>query len=260
MKSKNLVTLRVLESIGAPYAQDWITKFGFDKDKHPANLPMGLGAGSVTPMQMAAGYSVFANGGYRVNPYLVTRVTDMRDKVIMETEPPVLDEARRAIPQRNAFIMDSLLQSVVKNGTGFKAHQALKRDDLYGKTGTTNDSFDTWFAGFQPTMVGIAWIGYDTPRQLGVRGETGGSLSLPIWIGYMQTALQGGPVTQPAEPPGVVNVDGEWYFDDFTPGHNVASLGLESEAPPPPAEELTGAPIGAPPVPEERNKILDFFR
>jgi penicillin-binding protein 1A len=109
-------------------------------------------------------------------------------------------------------------------------------------------------------MVGIAWIGYDTPRQLGVRGETGGSLSLPIWIGYMQTALQGVPVTQPAEPPGVVNVDGEWYFDDFTPGHNVASLGLESEAPPPPAEELTGAPIGAPPVPEERNKILDFFR
>jgi penicillin-binding protein 1A len=261
MKSKNLVTLRVLQSIGAPYAQDWITKFGFDKDKHPANLPMGLGAGSVTPMQMATGYSVFANGGYRVNPYLVTRVTDLRDKVLMETEPPVLDETRRAIPQRNAFIMDSLLQSVVKGGTAFKAHQALKRDDLYGKTGTTNDSFDTWFAGFQPTMVGIAWIGYDTPRQLGVRGETGGSLSLPIWIGYMQTALQGVPVTPPAEPPGVVNVDGEWYFDDFTPGHNVASLGLEStEAPPPPAEELTGAPLGPPPQPEERNRILDFFR
>jgi penicillin-binding protein 1A len=261
MKSKNLVTLRVLQSIGTPYAQDWITKFGFDKDKHPANLPMGLGAGSVTPMQMATGYSVFANGGYRVNPYLVTRVTDLRDKVLMETEPPVLDETRRAIPQRNAFIMDSLLQSVVKGGTAFKAHQALKRDDLYGKTGTTNDSFDTWFAGFQPTMVGIAWIGYDTPRQLGVRGETGGSLSLPIWIGYMQTALQGVPVTQPAEPPGVVNVDGEWYFDDFTPGHNVASLGLENaEVPPPPAEELTGAPLGPPPQPEERNRILDFFR
>ena len=260
MKSKNLVTLRVLQSIGAPYAQDWVTRFGFDKDKQPANLPMGLGAGSVTPMQMAVGYSVFANGGYRVNPYLVTRVTDLRDKVIMETEAPVLDESRRAIPQRNAFIMDSLLQSVVKNGTGFKAHQALKRDDLYGKTGTTNDSFDTWFAGFQPTMVGIAWIGYDTPRQLGVRGETGGSLSLPIWIGYMQTALQGVPVTLPPEPPGVVNVDGEWYFDDFTPGHNVASLGLETETAPPPVEEITGAPLGAPPQPEERNKILDFFR
>ncbi|TSD53898.1 penicillin-binding protein 1A [Variovorax sp. KBS0712] len=261
MKSKNLVTLRVLQSIGAPYAQDWVTKFGFDKDKHPANLPMGLGAGSVTPMQMAVGYSVFANGGYRVNPYLVTRVTNLKDKVLMETEPPVLDESRRAIPARNAFIMESLLQSVVKGGSGFKAYQALKRDDLYGKTGTTNDSFDTWFAGFQPTRVGIAWVGYDTPRQLGVRGETGGSLSLPIWIGYMQSALRGVPVTLPAEPPGVVSIDGEWYFDDFTPGHNVASLGLESaEQPIQPVEVLTGAPVGAPPPPEERNRILDFFR
>ena len=261
MKSKNLVTLRVLQSIGVPYAQDWITRFGFDKDKHPANLPMGLGAGSVTPMQMASAYSVFANGGFRVNPYLVTRVTDLKDKVVMQAEPPALDETRRAIPQRNAFIMDSLLQSVVKGGTAFKAHQALRRDDLYGKTGTTNDSFDTWFAGFQPTMVGIAWIGYDTPRQLGVRGETGGSLSLPIWIGYMQAALQGVPVSGLPEPAGVVNIDGEWYFDDYTPGRSVASLGLEdTQAPPPPVEELTGVPVSPPPAPEERNRILDFFR
>ncbi|MET3439680.1 penicillin-binding protein 1A [Variovorax paradoxus] len=261
MKSKNLVTIRLLQSIGAPYAQDWITKFGFDKDKHPAYLPMALGAGSVTPMQMATAYSVFANGGYRVNPYLVTRVTDLRDKVLLETEPPVLDETRRAIPERNAFIMDSLLQSVVKGGTAARASQALKRDDLFGKTGTTNDSFDTWFAGFQPTTVGIAWIGYDTPRQLGVRGETGGSLSLPIWIGYMQTALKGVPVSKIPEPAGVVNIDGEWYFDDFTPGHSVASLGLENtEAPPPPAEELSGVPLGPPPPPEERNRILEFFR
>ena len=267
MKSKNLVTVRVLQAIGAPYAQEWITRFGFDKDKHPAYLPMALGAGSVTPMQMATAYSVFANGGYKVNPYLVTRITDLRDKVLLETEPPVLDESRRAIPERNAFIMDSLLQSVVKGGTAARAYQALKRDDLFGKTGTTNDSFDTWFAGFQPTTVGIAWIGYDTPRQLGVRGETGGSLSLPIWIGYMQAALKGVPVSRIAEPPGVVNIDGEWYFDDFTPGHSVASLGVESEAPPVPAEELTGVPpaavplpLGPPPPPEERNRILDFFR
>jgi penicillin-binding protein 1A len=261
MKSKNLVTIRVLQSIGAPYAQDWITKFGFDKDKHPAYLPMALGAGSVTPMQMATAYSVFANGGYRVNPYLVTRVTDLRDKVLLETEPPVLDESRRAIPERNAFIMESLLQSVVKGGTAARAYQALKRDDLFGKTGTTNDSFDTWFAGFQPTTVGIAWIGYDTPRQLGVRGETGGSLSLPIWIGYMQTALKGVPVSKIAEPAGVVNIDGEWYFDDFAPGRGVASLGVENaEAPAVPAEELSGVPLGPPPPPEERSRILDFFR
>jgi len=261
MKSKNLVTVRLLQSIGAPYAQDWITRFGFDKDKHPAYLPMALGAGSVTPMQMATAYSVFANGGYKVNPYLVTRVTDLRDKVLLETEVPVLDETRRAIPERNAFIMDSLLQSVVKGGTAARAYQALKRDDLFGKTGTTNDSFDTWFAGFQPTNVGIAWIGYDTPRQLGVRGETGGSLSLPIWIGYMQTALKGVPVSKIPEPPGVANIDGEWYFDDFTPGRGVASLGVENaESPAPPAEELSGVPLGPPPPPEERNRILEFFR
>ncbi len=262
MKSKNLVTIRVLQSIGTSYAQDWITKFGFDKDKHPAYLPMALGAGSVTPMQMATAYSVFANGGYRVNPYLVTRITDLRDKVLLETDPPVLDESRRAIPQRNAFIMDSLLQSVVRGGTAARAHQALKRDDLFGKTGTTNDSFDTWFAGFQPTTVGIAWIGYDTPRQLGVRGETGGSLSLPIWISYMQSALKGVPVSQVPEPPGVVQVDGEWYFDEFTPGHNVASLGIEPVEVAQPQQPLPHelVPLGPPPQPEERNRILDFFR
>jgi penicillin-binding protein 1A len=258
MKSKNLVTVRILQSIGAPYAQDWITRFGFDRDKHPAYLPMALGAGSVTPMQMATAYSVFANGGYKVNPYLVTRITDLRDKVLVETDPPVLDESRRAIPERNAFIMDSLLQSVVRGGTAARAHQALKRDDLFGKTGTTNDSFDTWFAGFQPTNVGIAWIGYDTPRQLGVRGETGGSLSLPIWIGYMQSALKGVPVSRIPEPAGVANIDGEWYFDEFTPGHNIASLGIEPvEAPTQPQELM---PLGPPPPPEERNRILEFFR
>ena len=157
--------------------------------------------------------------------------------------------------------MDSLLQSVVKGGTAARAYQALKRDDLFGKTGTTNDSFDTWFAGFQPTTVGIAWIGYDTPRQLGVRGETGGSLSLPIWIGYMQTALKGVPVSKIAEPAGVTNIDGEWYFDDFAPGRGIASLGVENtESQSPPAEELSGVPLGPPPQPEERNRILDFFR
>jgi penicillin-binding protein 1A len=261
-QSKNLVTLRVMQSIGVDYAQDWITRFGFDRDRHPANLPMGLGAGSVTPMQMAAAYSVFANGGYRVNPYLVARVTDLRGKVLLETEPPVLDEDKRAIPQRNAFIMGSLLQSVVNGGTATKARQALKRNDLFGKTGTTNDSFDTWFAGFQPTMVGIAWVGYDTPRQLGVRGETGGSLSLPIWVGFMQTALQGVPVSEPRAPAGVVNVEGEWYFDDYAPGRGIASLGVDTQAqsPTPTAEELAGVPVSPPAQPEERNRILDLFR
>jgi penicillin-binding protein 1A len=258
MKSKNLVSIRILQSIGTHYAQDWITNFGFDREKHPAYLPMALGAGSVTPMQMATAYSVFANGGYRVNPYLVTRVTDHKDKVLVEKQPPLLNETIRAIPQRNAWIIDSLLQSVASGGTAAKAQATLKRTDIYGKTGTTNDSLDAWFAGFQPTMAAIAWMGYDTPRKLGDR-ETGGGLSLPIWISYMETALKGVPVSELPPPSGVVNVGGEWYFDDYAPGRGVASLGLDT-APVVPAEALTGAPVAPTPPPEERNRILDLFR
>ncbi|MDH6168590.1 penicillin-binding protein 1A [Variovorax boronicumulans] len=261
MKSKNLVSIRILQSIGTRYAQEWITNFGFDKDKHPAYLPMALGAGAVTPMQMAVGYSVFANGGYRVNPYLVTRITDHKDKLLVDKQPSLLNEANRAIPQRNAFIMDTLLNSVARAGTAAKAQAMLKRVDLYGKTGTTNDSLDAWFAGFQPTMTAISWIGYDTPRNLGDR-ETGGGLSLPIWINYMETAIKGVPVTDlsTTPPSGIVNVGGEWYYDDYAPGRGVASLGVEAAAPVAPVEALTGAPVSPPAPPEERNRILDLFR
>ncbi|MEP6720482.1 MAG: penicillin-binding protein 1A [Variovorax sp.] len=258
-QSKNMVSIRLLQSIGTQYAQDWITRFGFAAEKHPAYLPMALGSGSVTPMQMATAYAVFANGGYRVSPHLVTRVTDHKDQVLIDTPPPPLDESIRAIPARNAFVMDTLLNSVVKSGTGRKAWTTLRRDDIYGKTGTTNDSIDTWFAGFQPTLVGIAWIGYDTPRQLGVRGETGGSLSLPVWTGFMDTALKGVPVAALKAPDGVAQVDGEWYFDDFTPGHGIASLGLDL-AELQPAEALAPEQVAPAPPPEERNRILDWFR
>jgi penicillin-binding protein 1A len=156
--------------------------------------------------------------------------------------------------------MDTLLNSVARAGTAAKAQAMLKRTDLYGKTGTTNDSLDAWFAGFQPTMTAISWIGYDTPRNLGDR-ETGGGLSLPIWINYMETAIKGVPVTDlSATPPsGIVNVGGEWYYDDYAPGRGVASLGVES-TPAAPAESLSGAPVSPPPPPEERNRILDLFR
>jgi penicillin-binding protein 1A len=258
MKSKNMVSIRILQSIGTHYAQDWITNFGFEREKHPAYLPMALGAGSVTPMQMATAYSVFANGGYRVNPYLVTRITDHKDKVLVEPQPPLLNETVRAIPQRNAFIMDSLLQSVASGGTAAKAQATLKRTDIYGKTGTTNDSLDAWFAGFQPTMVAVAWMGYDTPRKLGDH-ETGGGLSLPIWITYMETAIKGVPVAEIPVPAGVVNVGGEWYYDDYAPGRGVATLGVDT-TPTQPVESITGAPIAPTPPPEERSKILDLFR
>src|SRR5512133_1410717 len=213
-KSKNMVSIRILQAVGRQNAQDWISRFGFEVDKHPAYLTMALGAGSVTPMQMATAYSVFANGGYRVNPWLITKITDQKGKAIVESQPPLPNEAVRAVDARNAFIMSRLLQEVARSGTAARAQRELKRTDLYGKTGTTNDQIDTWFNGFQPTLVAIVWMGYDNPRSLGDR-ETGGSLSLPVWINFMDTALKGVPVREPSAPEGVVNVGGEWYYDEY---------------------------------------------
>ena len=256
--SKNMVSIRVLQAIGPQTAQDWISRFGFEAEKHPAYLTMALGAGSVTPLQMATGYSVFANGGYRVTPYLITRVTDQKGRVLVETQPPVLDESRRAIDARNAFVMSSLLQEVARSGTAARAQSTLKRPDIYGKTGTTNDSHDAWFAGFQPTLAAVVWIGYDNPRKLGDR-ETGGGLSLPVWINFMSTALKDVPVQEYTAPEGVTNVGGEWYFNEFAHGNSVTSLGMEDATPRVPEN---GAPAGAAPAqpPEERNRILDLFR
>ena len=152
-KSKNMISIRILKSISPAYAQQWIKRFGFDADKHPAYLTMALGAGAVTPLQMASAYSVFANGGYRVNPLLISRITDSKGHIINEARVPVLDESARTIDARNAFIMTSLLQEVTRSGTAAKAQATLKRPDVYGKTGTTNDSHDAWFAGWQKNIV-----------------------------------------------------------------------------------------------------------
>ena len=249
------ISIRILQAVGPKNAQEWVSRFGFDAEKHPPYLTMALGAGSVTPMQMAVGYSVFANGGYRVNPWLITRVTDHKGRVLSETEAPELAEQQRAIEPRNAFIMDSLLQEVTRSGTAARAQDTLKRPDLYGKTGTTNDSVDAWFAGFQPTVAAVTWIGYDTPRNLGSR-ETGGGLSLPVWISFMERALKGVPVMEPTVPPGVVNVGGEWFYEEYSRGGGggVSSLGMENR----PAPTETASPEG--PAPEERRRILDLFR
>ncbi|MBF5003848.1 penicillin-binding protein 1A [Diaphorobacter sp. NR2-3-3-1] len=253
-RSKNVVSIRILQATGTKFTQNWVTRFGFDADKHPAYLTMALGAGSVTPMQMATAYSVFANGGYRVNPYLITRVTDHRGHVLSEVPPPSLADMDRVIDARNAFITNSLLQEVARSGTAAKAQATLKRPDIYGKTGTTNDAFDAWFTGFQPTVVAITWIGYDTPRNLGSR-ETGGGLSLPIWISYMERALKGVPVSEPTVPPGVVNVGGEWMYEEYARSGGVSNLGMDASS----GSSSSVAPT-APPPSEERNKILDLFR
>ncbi|WP_341907404.1 penicillin-binding protein 1A [Polaromonas sp. YR568] len=259
-KSKNMVSIRVLQAVGAPYAQDWITRFGFEAEKHPAYLTMALGAGSVTPMQMATAYSVFANGGYRVNPYLITRITDQRGKVVLETKPPVLDDSARVIDARNAFIMDSLLQEVARSGTAARAQSTLKRPDLFGKTGTTNDSIDTWFVGFQPTLTAAVWMGYDTPKKLGDR-ETGGGLSLPIWINFMEYALKGVPVAEYPAPEGVVNSGGEWYYSEYARGSGVSAVGMQDPAAAAPgAPAAPGTPIQVLPPSDERKRILDLFK
>ena len=256
-KSKNMVSIRILQAVGAQNAQEWITRFGFDAEKHPAYLTMALGAGSVTPMQMATAYSVFANGGYRVNPWLITRISDQKGKMLVESQPPVLNESLRAIDARNAFVMNRLLQEVARSGTAAKAQAMLKRTDLYGKTGTTNDSIDTWFAGYQPTLAAVVWMGYDTPRSLGDR-ETGGGLSLPVWISFMETALRGVPVAEPAPPEGVVNCGGEWFYDEYARGAGVSSLGLQDRGAGT-ASPASPSPQELPPA-DERKRILDLFK
>jgi penicillin-binding protein 1A len=252
-RSKNMISIRVLQAVGPKAGQEWVSRFGFDADRHPAYLTMALGAGSVTPLQVAAGYSVFANGGYRMNPWLITKVTDHKGRVISETTPPVTSEQPRAIDARNAFIMNSLLQEVTRSGTAARAQSTLKRPDLYGKTGTTNDSWDAWFAGYQPTIAAVTWIGYDTPRNLGNR-ETGGGLSLPVWISFMQQALKGVPVMETPVPPGVVNVGGEWFYDEYARNGGVGSVGLDDRS-----ASSAVAPTTPPPA-EERSRILDLFR
>jgi penicillin-binding protein 1A len=258
LKSKNLVSIRILNAIGTRYAQDYITRFGFDADKHPAYLPMALGAGLVTPLQMATAFSVFANGGYRINPYLIGEITDARGQLIPQAKPVVAEQnAPRVLDPRNAYIMNDLLLGVAQRGTGARSNQ-LKRNDLGGKTGTTNDSHDAWFGGYQHTLVAIAWMGYDVPRSLGDR-ETGGGLALPIWIDYMNTALKGVPSYTMPMPAGVVNINGELFYDTFTPGHGlIASVGLPGSG-----DDVDMAGSGAPPGnvgEKEREAIMNLFR
>nr|WP_238147433.1 penicillin-binding protein 1A [Limnohabitans sp. Rim28] len=251
-KSKNMVSIRILQAVGPRAAQEWVTRFGFDEDKHPPYLTMALGAGSVTVMQMATGYSVFANGGYLVRPHLITRITDYKNRVLVESPPKApTEDVPRAIPERNAFVMSSLLQEVTRSGTAARAQSLLKRQDVYGKTGTTNDAMDAWFAGYHPNMAAVVWIGYDTPRKLGDR-ETGGGLSLPVWIKFMETALQTQPSTTLRVPEGVVQSGGDWAYAEFTGDAGVSALGMEPVG--------GGSKPGSMPPVDEKRRILDLFR
>jgi penicillin-binding protein 1A len=251
VKSKNLVSVRILQAISPQYAQDYITRFGFDPKMHPPYLTMALGAGNVTPMQMTQAYAVFANGGFRVSPYFIERVEDNRGNVLLQAKPQRAGEdAERVIDGRNAFIMHSIMRDVVRMGTAARAMK-LGRGDLAGKTGTTNDFIDAWFCGFNPSLVAIAWIGFDQPQTLG-RNETGGTAALPIWMGYMSSVLKGVAEQPFTPPPGVLALrvnpetgmrvtDGEggvvdYFYQEFVPPEGgAASASATGERP---AEEV----------------------
>ncbi|MBI3285338.1 MAG: penicillin-binding protein 1A [Burkholderiales bacterium] len=225
-KSKNMISIRILNRIGAKYGQEYTNRFGFLPEKNPPYLTLALGAGAVTPLQMAGAYAVFANGGYKINPYLIAKITDTNGKVLAQASPEKAgDENNRVIDERNAFLIDSMLKDVVRFGTATKA-LSLKRPDIAGKTGTTNDSFDAWFAGYQAKLVGIAWIGFDQPKNLGNK-ETGGGLALPIWIAYMQKALKELPIEERAIPNGVIAAEGDYFYAENPPGSGIRNLANE---------------------------------
>ena len=261
-KSKNMVSIRILQSIDPKYAQDYVTRFGFDADKHPPYLTMALGAGSVTPMQMARGYAVFANGGYLVQPYFIQKIVDDRGNPLGIAKPQQAgDESLRVIDARNAFLMDSMMQDVTRYGTAASAAK-LGRHDLAGKTGTTNDFVDGWFCGYQPGLVGVAWMGFDQPKTLG-KNQTGGRIALPIWIDYMAKALKNVPEAPRAIPPGIVSVRSdpdpatpveargaaEFFYLEFAPA--------KEEAPPRAAAPPSPSPSPSPERPNSR--LFDRF-
>ena len=255
-KSKNMVSIRLLQAIGTGYAQDYIQRFGFEAKMHPAYLTMALGAGSATPLQMASAYSVFANGGYRVKPWFISRIENNRGEALYAAKPEVAGaDAERVLDERNAFLMTTLMRDVVRYGTGAKA-MALGRQDLAGKTGTTNDHVDAWFCGFQSQLVAVAWIGFDTPANLG-NNETGGVAALPIWMGYAGKILKGVPETELNAPPGVVAVN-----INPTTGlreHDAANKTIEffyQESQPPFSDDNAIARDGSRPPDEVKNQIF----
>jgi len=245
-KSKNMVSIRILESIGPKYAQDYVARFGFEPERHPPYLTMALGAGSVTAWHMARAYGVFANGGFLVQPYFIHKIVDDRGNVVaLATPQRAGDESLRVLDPRNAFIMDSMMQDVTRYGTAARAAR-LGRTDLAGKTGTTNEFVDAWFAGYHPTLVGISWVGFDQPRTLG-RNQTGGIVALPIWIGYMEKALKDVPEAPRTVPVGVVSVPVMGVLGEG----RLAPEYFYQEAVPPPEVLQPIVPLVAPPGPGE---------
>ena len=234
-QSRNLPAIRTLQAIGIPYAVDYAGKFGFSEQRLPRYLPMALGTGTTTPLRLAAAYGVFASEGYRTEPYLIERISDGAGNVLFtaDSEP----QPHRVIPERNAYVMNSLLRSVVTSGTGAGLERYLRRADVAGKTGTTNDSVDGWFAGYASGIVTVAWMGFDDNRSLG-RHEFGATTALPIWASYMEGRLAGQPEAEFVAPKNLVRNGDDWVYPEYADGsHGIAALGFPS----PPADADPGA-------------------
>lgn len=235
VRSKNLVSVRLLQHIGLPAARDWIARFGFDPARQPQDLTLALGTGSVTPLALAQAYAVLANGGHRVLPVLVERIANARGEVLYQAAAvPPLDDNNRVVPARNVFLVNSLLADVTLRGTAARAQATLQRPDLYGKTGTTNDAVDAWFGGHAPGVAAVAWIGYDEPRSLG-EGESGGGLALPVWIDTMKTMLRGVAVRSPEPPPGLLHNGSDWRYEELAEAGIVERIGAPIPTAPPEA-------------------------
>jgi penicillin-binding protein 1A len=229
-QSKNVASVRLLRAVSVPYAHNYLGKFGFDLARHPANLTLALGTGAVTPLQMAGGYAVFANGGYRVEPYLIAKIEDARGSVLLDAKKPAAgDQAARVLDERNAFVTDSMLRDVTRYGTGAAAAQKLGRTDIAGKTGTTSDAVDGWFAGYGGNVVAVAWMGYDDPKSLGGR-EFGATLAMPIWIDYMRVALAKRPEQKRPVPEGVVSYNDDWLYSEYAENTDFKSIDVDPDA------------------------------
>jgi penicillin-binding protein 1A len=246
--SKNVPSVRLLRAVSVPYAHDYLGKFGFDLARQPKNLTLALGTGAVTPLQMAGAYAVFANGGYKVQPYLIAKIEDARGAILAETRAPAArQETNRVLDARNAFVTDSMLRDVARYGTGAASTQKLGRSDIAGKTGTTSDAIDGWFAGYGGNVVAVAWMGYDEPKSLGGR-EFGATLAMPIWIDYMRVALARRPEQERAVPEGVMRDRDDWIFAEFAEIPELQGIDLDAGAEPhaEPGTEAAEAPAEAP--------------
>ncbi len=210
MRSKNVVAVNLMEAAGADYVQQFATRFGFDPDLNPAGLPLALGAGAITPLQLTQAFAVFANGGELVEPRLISKVSERNGEVLYEAA--TASPRTQAVSPRNAYVMDSMLRDVVQHGTA-RGAKVLGRADTAGKTGTSNDARDAWFAGYSSGIASAVWIGYDQPRSLG--NATGGMLALPVWTDYMKVALADRPEPEREMPADLALLDDDFVYSEY---------------------------------------------